>query len=255
MTDQQDKDDLAAIMRRVEKLLAIAGDDRANPAEAAAAAGMAERIMRKYQLDHATIILASLRKGDDMDEVHCVAKGRVASTDAPITRVPMWAQFLSVPVAKLNDCVLKIRSSGDNASIVFQGFSSDVKVAGWMFDYLVAATNRLCLGFRASREFAVYGRKGAAAYRQGVVSGILSSLKLLIEEKLADQQQTSTGRELVVVKSRAVAEHFGAMKLKSVKQNTSVGSAYRSGRVDGARVKVGTRALGSNGGGSPLLLK
>ena len=59
----EDKD---SILRRIQKLLAIAGDDRADPNEAAAAAGMAEKVMRKYQIDHAELIMNGLKQGHDL---------------------------------------------------------------------------------------------------------------------------------------------------------------------------------------------
>lgn len=48
--------ELDAVIRRVQKLLAIAQDDRANEHEAAAAAAQAEKLMRKFQIDHTDFI-------------------------------------------------------------------------------------------------------------------------------------------------------------------------------------------------------
>lgn len=246
-------DNLASILRRVEKLLAIAGDDRANPEEAAAAAGMAERIMRKYQIDHADIILSSLKRGDDMEEVRCVAKGRVASTDCRITRVPAWAQWMAVRIAQLNETNLRISSTPEGEACVnFQGFGADAKLAGYTFNYLVAATNRLCAAFRSSPQFLVMGRAAANSYRNGVALGICSSLEAAIKAKLAETAAASvSGRSLVVVKAQAVAERFGELKTKKGSVTTRVASAFSSGVAAGREVNVNTRGIGSSG--SPSL--
>ena len=53
-------ENLEGVMRRIQKLLAIANDGRGDPNEAASAAAMAEKMMRKYQLDNADIVAAVL---------------------------------------------------------------------------------------------------------------------------------------------------------------------------------------------------
>ncbi|HOW46139.1 MAG TPA: DUF2786 domain-containing protein [Rubrivivax sp.] len=65
MTDQTNTpDNLEAVMRRIKKLLAFAEDSRGNPTECAAAARMAESIMRKHQIEHADVITKELQGAD-----------------------------------------------------------------------------------------------------------------------------------------------------------------------------------------------
>lgn len=98
--------ELEGVMRRIQKLLAIAGDDRANPAEAAAAASMAEKVMRKYQLDHADIIASELRsKAPDVGDSAVFANMKRDDPKRPsLTKTPAWGQMLSVAIAQLYDC-------------------------------------------------------------------------------------------------------------------------------------------------------
>jgi hypothetical protein len=79
MTTDNTKDvDLESVMRRVRKLLAIAEDHRADPAEAAAAAGMAERIMRESSTRDAYSFSDGRAAGSRVD----VARRAVGSTKA-----------------------------------------------------------------------------------------------------------------------------------------------------------------------------
>lgn len=63
-------ENLEGVLRRIQKLLAIANDSRANPEEAAAAASMAHKIMQKYQIDHTEVIMAEINRGDSMSKQH-----------------------------------------------------------------------------------------------------------------------------------------------------------------------------------------
>ena len=230
---------LEGVMRRVRKLLAIAEDHRADPAEAAAAAGMAERIMRKFQLDHADVITASLKRGTDTDfaEEFCSAgslpEGRVDSYNA-------WAGWLSVRVAQLYDCQVRYaRTEKHGASLRFSGYASDVTVARFTYIYLVNVMKAA-----VSQRRKTHGASSLSAYGRGFVLGMCTAIHKIVVTKKAEMQATSTGRELVVVKEDAVAKHFGDVDYtKGKKTRTSDGYAFASGSADGARVDVGRRAV------------
>ena len=65
-TPQEVSDD---VLRRVQKLLALASDNRANQNEASAAADMAERLMHKYQIEHQDVIIAALKRDDEFTKM------------------------------------------------------------------------------------------------------------------------------------------------------------------------------------------
>ncbi len=238
--------ELEGVMRRIQKLLAIANDDRANPEEAATAAGMAERIMRKYQLEHQDLILASLKAGDDMSTVDCVASAKTNGTR--VQTVPTWASTLAVQVANLNDVGAKVvtTASGD-VGIRFYGFKSDVIVAKWMFDYLVAATLRLCNEFKDTDTYLIYGRSAMNSYRMGVSIGINHNLaeQTALKKREAEVTQASApaGTSLMVVKAQAIAERYGEFKTKPTKSSVMRGGAYSKGVQDGKNVRINSGAM------------
>lgn len=244
--------ELEGVMRRIQKLLAIAGDDRADPAEAAAAAGMAERIMAKYQLAHEDIIVKALRQGEDLDTAESVASAKTNGTK--VIQVPPWANWLATRVAQLNNCGARLvtTKSGD-AGVRFYGYREDVLVAKWMYDYLVATTLRLCKNYKGSEQYLVYGRRSVNSYRQGVSIGICSSISSLVAEKEREAESAAKkgmSSALVVVKKDAVIAKYGNVfstgKAKAF--STSIGSAYSSGVSDGRKVNVQTRGISGNAG-------
>jgi hypothetical protein len=250
-------ENLDSVMRRIAKLLAIAQDDRANPAEAAAAAGMAKRIMRKYQLDHSDIIIQELKSGDALETADCVASAKTNGTK--VIDVPVWANWMATQVAALNSCGARIilTASGDKG-FRFYGYAGDVQVAKYMFDYLVATTLRLCRQFKDTPDYAIGGCKELNSYRQGVALGICSSIKALIKEKAAEEAAEASagaGRSLVVIKQTAIAEKYGQVfATKPSKSAVRRGDAFGAGMRDGKAVNVNTRGISGQASSSNLRL-
>lgn len=244
-------DNLDSIMRRVQKLLAIAQDDRANPNEAAAAAGMAERIMRKYQIDHSELIIKELKAGADLETSECLCTAKTNGTK--VESVPLWASWMASAVADFNDCGAQIATNSNREKVVrFYGYAGDVQVAKYMLDYLVATTLRLCREFKTTEDYAVYGRSGLASYRSGVASGICSAVRALIEVK--EQEQASTGTALVVVKQDAIVAKYGEVfGKKSSKTKTTSGHNFSAGFQDGRKVDVNVRGVTGSSAAAPRL--
>lgn len=236
-------ENLESVKRRVQKLLAIAEHERSDPNEAAAAAGMAEKIMRKYQLDYAEVIMAALKKGDDLstEDIVCTAKTNGTKTKM----VSPWVGMLAVAVAKLNECGCRMGWTSDfEACVRFFGYTADVQLASWMLGYLVETTNRLCNEYKKTEEYVVGGRRVLNAYRQGVSIGIVQSLKKLAEAKTVEVQ-TSTGTSLMVVKQAAIAEKYGKFETRSLETKVTRGDSFFHGLVDGRKVNVDQHPLTS----------
>lgn len=239
-------ENLDSVMRRIAKLMAIAQDDRANPAEAASAASMAEKIMRKYQLENADIVIAQLKAGTDMGEEDVYAqvtkRGKIK-----VFSVPQWCGQLAVAVAEANECGAKVwLMEDDNRSVRFYGFKADTLVAKYMMDYLVATVNRLCTAFKKSDIYVMEGQAGLNSYRVGCTAGIISKLNELTKAKQAEQEQSKSSTELMVCKAAAVAEHFGAMKTKAVARTVSRNNVYAQGVRDGKAINVQTKGVTGN---------
>lgn len=245
-------DDIAAVMRRIQKLLAIAGDDRADSNEAAAAASMAEKIMRKYELEHADVVRAEFKSADNFDTIDACVVMKKGQDHKP-RKSPQWAQWLAVAVARMHDCEVKqARTVELGACVRFFGYKSDVQVCAWVFDYLTTQVIRAC---RAYQKGGHRDKAESESYRRGFVMRLLGSIEQAVAEKKREQEAAVTSRELMVVKQAAIAEHFGSFKYNDTKKvKVSSNAAYHQGAVDGSKVDVSRKALGTNAGGNALLL-
>lgn len=252
----ENNQELEGVMRRIQKLLAIAGDDRANPAEAAAAASMAEKVMRKYQLDHADIIASELRsKAPDIGDSAVFANMKRDDPKRPsLTKTPAWGQMLSVAIAQLYDChvmngVAKNKFGRYDAAMIFMGYRPDVQVCVWTFDYIVGA---LIGGVKdwnkAAKARGEVDKVASANYRQGFVSSVIVALQKMRMEKQAEAASAVHGRALMLINTKlaVIEEMYGKPKYAPKKSNARVDyNAYAQGVRDGAKVDLRRNAIGN----------
>jgi len=228
------------VMRRVKKLLAIAEDSRADANEASAAAGMAERIMRKYQIEHADVIELELKRGG----AESFASEDCGTSLAPEKRsdeASGWSGILAVAVAELHDCQCRFAwTQKYGKSLRFSGYTSDAKVARFTYVYLVTTMAAASRGFLKANPYC--GRREAGAFRRGFNSALTDSLNKATLAKKAEMAEASTSRSLVLVKDDAVAKHFGVIRYAK-SGRTLAGDGFAAGFEQGSRVDVARRGL------------
>lgn len=225
-------------LRRIKKLLAIAEDSRGDPNECAAAARMAESIMRKYQIEHADVISVELQSADAFGEEFV---GSTMDPEGASKSASGWAGILAVHVAKLYDAQARyVWTPKYGKTIKFCGYKVDVEVARQTYVFIVnnmAAASRVYL-----KENRWAGRREGESFRSGYISGVGASITALVAEKTAEMQQASSSRALVLVKANAVAEHFGEVKY-STGGGRYQADAFTSGREAGSKLDVGRRGV------------
>lgn len=248
-----DNTNMDGVMRRIEKLLAMANDGRGDPNEAATAAAMAEKLMRKFNIENADLLIKKVRAGDaKFATKSCSANmKRDDPRRPPLQKNPPWGQWLAYEVAKLNDCELRQGVGPSGAVLIFMGFESDVQVAGWMFDYLVG---ELIKGCKAFNKAAPRSKVESNSFRMGFIGVLQHKVRAMRKEKDAEMQQVVSSRALVVSKAQALVEHFGEFKYRESNSDAKInGSAYNHGREAGSKVDVGRKAVGASAGSSALL--
>lgn len=238
----EDSQDLASVLRRVQKLLAIAEDGRANPNEAAAAARMAEAVMRKYQIEHADVISAELTRGA-AEAFACVDVGSTMNPDAlNVKQASGWAAVLAVPVAELNSCQARYALDAVRGKTIrFSGYASDVQVCRFTYEFIVSSM------VAASRRYLTENactRSQAESFRRGYISACSASLRQAKRDKDAEMAEASSSRDLVFVKENAVARHFGAIEYRKKSGRYASAQAFHQGHVEGSKLEVGTRGVG-----------
>ena len=249
--------ELDGVLRRIQKLLDMANDGRGNANEAAAAAAQAEKLMRRFNIDHAELLRAEMRKGGAAFATReCSANMKRGDPKRPpVKRVPLWAQWLSIRVADLHDCRARlVTCSGEGAMIQFCGTRIDVEVAGWMFDYLVGEMIKGCRAFAKSD---LRGKDEMDSYRKAFTIALCGKLEQQEAERQAEMRQTSSGTGLVVAKQQALVERFGEITYRKPDSEVVMSrqDAQMAGYLDGQRVDTNVRGVGnSTASEAPLML-
>jgi hypothetical protein len=220
--------DNTKIVERIRKLLAMS-EDQSSPEEAAIAAGRAAKLLQKYNLDRADIII---------HQQDSVAMG-TANTQTAYRNIPSWVSTLGVPVAELHDCNgiytrIKVNQRYQKA-IKYQGLEEDALVASYVFDYLIEEINRLAKAHKKRAPQA--SRADLHAFRLGASEAICDMLNRMIREKAELEREYSNGTALVVAKKSLVEAKFGVQRT-SHRKHTYSGSGYGHGYAAGAKVSI-----------------
>lgn len=159
--DDADQNKIEEVMRKVEKLLALADTSR-NPSEqeAISASMQAQKLLAKYNLDAAMV--TGQEKKEDVEQVI-----------ADIGAGKKWRYTLAQTVANSYCC--KCFYSGN--AVVFYGYKSDSLIARRVFVYLFEVGNRLANS--CVREYREIGKRTENVYNSfciGFVSGVDSEL-------------------------------------------------------------------------------
>lgn len=263
-------EDLDGVMRRIAKLLAIANDARANPGEAAAAASMAEKVMRKYQIDHADVVVRNLRSAKpDLSQFFVFANMKRDDPKRPAQRnVPAWGQMLAASIGRLNDCAVKHGMAVDkhgklSAALAFQGHTPDATLCCWIFDFVVGQLIKGSQNYYNDRRAARVGKdegyyktiikadkKAANDYRLGFVTAVCNELARKYEQKTWGLKSNAQALMVISTKLDVVKERFGETKTREWEPDDTLDPrAWMKGLRDGNAVDL--NVAGIEGGIDP----
>lgn len=185
------RDDL---LERIDKLMALAGDNP-NEHEAQAAALAAQRLMAQYSAERAKRRAA--RKKDEAADWSELWSDRSSLCERIVRRActantsgKAWGVHLALCVADSFRCCVYIHTVRHGRSIVFVGYETDACVAAKTFDHLFRIGERLAGAEcrRAKRDFGTaVGVKNTFLIGRGdggFVGGIRSVLEAQTEELL-----------------------------------------------------------------------
>lgn len=218
--NNEGKNERDRILDRIRKMLAIANGG-ANVNEAATAAAMAERLMRKYQIDQADVIVEELTA--DSVEAETVANGTKT--------MPAWVGWIAFGVAKANECeVTRARDDRGRAVHRFYGVAGDAEVAGEMMRYLIGEVHRLAKAYGGTRA-------ETGSFRRGCGSALQKRLTAMAEDRRQDFTGTAAGTSLVLRK-RDLIHRGRSFKYGSAGRRREIDHGYMAGRRAGEGVSL-----------------
>jgi hypothetical protein len=224
---------LFSIIARIQKLLTLANDGRGNEAEALAAAGKAQELLEKYNLDLAAVESAG-GKGDD-------STAREKATHEEKTGYK-YRRNLMVGIAALNFLHVQPRQTYTGTRAKFAGYTLigrkvNVAIARTMYEYLVMAIDRVIA------EEIPDNRKRLSKYaysmRVGIADRLVERLKEKREAEIAAQKEkdaalrsTNSG-----AKSNALTITLGDYVRDEEDANNDFRNGWAPGTTKARRVK------------------
>jgi len=237
---------LTEIIAKVQKLLSLSKNN-SNAAEAAAAAGIANRLIDEHRLSVA-----------DLEAEYCTEEPVVQDENAIYEsgRVTAWRSGLvrvlttHYGVAYYND-VTQSATGRQVSRYRMVGRKSDMEICRYMYTWLGMECERLS-GLEAKGM--KLGRVYVASYQDGFVSGIQEQLRLSREE--IKKEATSTS--IVMIDSRGEESRAGMYAIvpglrKSKARSASQfdANAFGQGKARGKAMHLGN-AMGSSGSAKAL---
>ena len=207
-----DEDKVDSIIKKVQKLLALADPSR-NPSEeeALAASMQAQKLLAKYNLDIAAIT------GKEKEE-------KIQQTVADVGTGKKWKYNLADVIARSYCCKAYYVGSDQ---IVFYGYQSDTVIARRVFMYLFNVGNRL--GERYVKDYKAERGYVTANLFNTYVTGFTDGI---------DAELSSQCRALALIVPPKVEEKYKVFSANFGTKNTTVQTgydrrAYERGKTDG----------------------
>lgn len=217
-----------SILKRIQKLLALAKDKGASPAEAESAMAMAQRLMTKYGIEMANISDDS-PKSSIKHEAFFTRKGSFNPADNLIMNLLM--HYYKVRILFSNN-----RYDRD---IIIVGTPENVEIAKYVHGYLRNVF------FRCWNEYkkTTYGANRTSFYR-GLWFGIDQRMEEAEKQAKAEESSDAVQKyELVLVNEKAaisnyISEMFGPLKRNRERMGVANSRDFMAGKAKGATVQI-----------------
>jgi len=224
-------------IRKTQKLMAVAMDDRGNRNEAERALAQAEALIRKFGIEQAEI--ASTEAASDFDWAD--AFHAYGPPQNPAKSCPKWFQIVSTGVATFTDTIVRLHYDTTRGyGVGFYGDRADTLFAQWLAGYLKdsvwAALNR------ARKDHPEWSRIEAEDFRKAMAVRLSSRMKDLRRERDAEfaaaPGRQGAGTALVLVNDKLTRRdaEFGTPKYKSSRIAMRDPTAAHKGSLAGDQV-------------------
>ena len=230
------------VIAKVQKLMALANNEGATPAEAERAMVQAKALLRKYELDMADVMMKKMESEDPIVE-QFMRLNPSAYGSNQLATLPTWIRLLMVGVQTYTRTRMFMNQRVSGNKVMFAGMEHDVAIAKHMMQYLIDATYQ-----QATKDVSCKTKADRSSFRYGMAAELQARLKQLRkeEDKASEQEAaTSTGTSLMVIdqkKEQLLAAKYGAPQIKKATRNVT--NAYHAGREAGAKQSL-NRQLGS----------
>lgn len=216
-------------IEKIKKLLRLARDKAASPAEAALALARAMELIAKHDLDLGEINLDEPTKKLIRDHIH----------------VGLRVSLVKKLVSRILEKFFHVKVCFTSPRLAVLGRDSDVQIALYVFDFLVKSCTRECVLWarreRAARRKVTTAKK--ESFTRGWIYGVSSNL-----EPVAAQIEAAGSRSIILMRQAALEDfysqefpHTRTITIAKGRENTR---ALVSGWQAGKRTHVRTPLTG-----------
>lgn len=224
-------------IEKIKKLLRLARDKSASPAEAAQALARALELIAKHDLDLGDINLDEPTEQFVRDHIH----------------VGLRVSLVKKLVAGILERFFQVKVCLTSPRLAVLGRDSDVQIALYVFDFLVKSCTKAFSVWaqreRASRRKITTAKK--ESFIRGWIYGVSSNL-----EPVAAQIEAAGSRSIILARKAALedfyAEEFPQTRTIAIRKSRTNRSALVSGWTAGKQTNVRTPL---NDGPAPLRLE
>jgi Protein of unknown function (DUF2786) len=224
-------------IRKAQKLMAVAMDNRGNGNEAERALAQAEALIRKFGIEQAEIVSTEARADFDWaDAFHAYG-----TAQNPAKSCPRWFQLISTGVATFTDTIVRLHYDATQGyGVGFYGDRVDTLFAQWLVGYLKDSVRAALNSVR--KDHPEWGRIEAEDFRKAMSVRLSQRMKALRRERdieyAAAPNKLGTGTALVLVTDKLARRNaeFGAPEYKSSRIGIRDQTAAHKGSLAGDQV-------------------
>ncbi len=226
--------DTAALLDRVQKLLALATSP--NVHEAAAAAAQAQALIERHRL---AALLEAQAAAQAADEADPITDGRGAPLDVA-RKIRKWKGALAAGLARVNGCVAYTAAVGRESHLLVAGRDADREIVLALWEWLVRRIEWL-----SATEGAGQPREWHEAFRVGAAEAVCERLGAAVALARADLDAAALARiEPTQAQRAAAVDDFAARRLhlKAGRGLRVDAEAFARGRAAGESLPLPPRA-------------
>jgi len=232
----------AKLHAKIRKMMAMAERAEGNEEEAAVAARMVEKLMRKHNLSIGEVSPEQMKSdilGKEWDKMKWTPG-----------RCPIWVTNIAIAISGVYDTFVTFTAANYNDNHVakqqmnlrFVGTDLDVQVSLDMFSYLYTTIIRLTnKHFKENPTPQGKARTFKNSFRVGMANRLRERLSELKTER--EREFEKVGSALIVVKQGAISDFLGykAQYGTSNRKSSHADSAYTAGYKTGGNVSLNSQ--------------
>lgn len=219
------------VIRKVQKLFALANDGNKTSDESDTAMLMAQKLLAKHRLSMKDIEMANGKQ----------SRKAIYGDGTEYTRLQWWMKTLAMTISENFKCYTFVQHSYKKTKIVFLGLEEDIELCKMVYNFAVAS-----IKFHSEQYMKFRGISGDRGLTMSIKNDYISGYLQGLSDKFKEQVSRENWG-LILVKDALVVKEYNNLSLKAGKSSkrSSRGDAdaKAKGYTDGMNFSHGQRTI------------